>query len=354
MQFTQARRGLAFVAVAAALAFGATGAKAQGLQQQWVYCVNEGSAHSFDLAVGACTAIIQSGQETQENLVVAFNNRGWAHFKLRDYPRAIADYDQSLQINPQYSTALHNRGSAYHMQGDYPRAITDYDAAIRLDPGNANLRYDHGLAHHEQSNYPLAIASYSEAVRLNPNDAEAFHRRGRAHYQQSEHQLAISDLTEALRLNPQLAEAYDQRGEVYTYGLRDYERAAVDYDRAVELAPDVQEFRNDACWLRAAYLNREYDRARADCDVAVQLSNNAANTHDSRGLVGLKQERFQDAWNDYDAAARAVPASAHYLFGRGVAALRLGRSVEGQADIAAALALDANIAQSYAGYGVSP
>lgn len=354
MQFSRMRRGLAFVATAAAVAFGATDAKAQGREQQWVYCVNEGSAHSFDLAVGACTAIIQSGQETQENLVVAFNNRGWAHFKLQDYPRAIADYDQSLQLNPQYATALHNRGSAYHMQGNYVRAITDYDQAIRLDPGNSNLRYDHGLAHHEQDNYPVAIASYSEAIRLNPTDAEAFLRRGRARYQQSQHQQAISDLTEAVRLNPQSAEAYDQRGEVYRQGIGDYERAAADYDQAVQLAPDVVDFRNRACWIRAAYLNRDFDRARAHCDAAVQLSNNAANTLDSRALVGLKQERFQDAWNDYDAAVRAMPTSAHYRFGRGVAALRLGRAAEGQADIAAALALDANIAQTYASYGVSP
>lgn len=351
MQFTRTQLALA---AAVAIVLGASEAKAQSLQQQWVYCVNEGNAHSFDLAVGACTAIIQSGQETQENLVVAFNNRGWAHFRLQDYPRAIADYDQSLQLNPNYSTALHNRGSAYHMQGEYARAIVDYDAAIKIDPANANLRYDHGLSNHELDNYPVAIASYSEAIRLNPSDAEAFHRRGRAYYQQSQHQQAISDLNEALRLNPQSAEAFDQRGEVYRQGIGDYERAAADYDQAVQLAPDVVDFRNRACWVRAAYLNREFDRARAHCDAAVQISNSAANTLDSRALVSLKQERFQDAWNDYDGAVRAAPESAHYLFGRGVAALRLGRSAEGQADIAAATALDANIAESYASYGVRP
>lgn len=68
----------------------------------------------------------------------------------------------------------------------------------------------------------------------------------------------------------------------------------------------------------------------------------------------LKQGRFQDAWNDYDTAVRGDASIAHFRYGRGIATLRLGRTAEGQADLAAAAALDANIAATYAGYGVTP
>jgi Flp pilus assembly protein TadD len=73
-----------------------------------------------------------------------------------------------------------------------------------------------------------------------------------------------------------------------------------------------------------------------------------------RGLVGIKQGKFAEAWADYDAALRARPGFAGFLYGRGIAALRLGRTEEGKADLAQATQLDANIARTYAGYGVTP
>ena len=76
-------------------------------------------------------------------------------------------------------------------------------------------------------------------------------------------------------------------------------------------------------------------------------------TLDSRGLVGLKQHRYQDAWNDYDAATR-LGAGPSWVFGRGVAALRLGRTAEGQADIARAEAMNSGVRQFYADFGIRP
>jgi Flp pilus assembly protein TadD len=71
-------------------------------------------------------------------------------------------------------------------------------------------------------------------------------------------------------------------------------------------------------------------------------------------MVALKQSRFQDAWNDYDAAMRINPEGPSWVYGRGIAALRLGRTEEGRADIARAQALNAEVARYYAGLGIRP
>ena len=42
-----------------------------------------------------------------------------------DYDRAIADFDQAIQLKPDYADAYYNRGIAYHDKGDYDRAIAD-------------------------------------------------------------------------------------------------------------------------------------------------------------------------------------------------------------------------------------
>ena len=48
-----------------------------------------------------------------------------------------ADYDEAIQLWPDYAEAFNNRGNAYSAKGDYDRAIRDYDQAIRLNPDNA-------------------------------------------------------------------------------------------------------------------------------------------------------------------------------------------------------------------------
>jgi Flp pilus assembly protein TadD len=66
----------------------------------------------------------------------------------------------------------------------------------------------------------------------------------------------------------------------------------------------------------------------------------------------LKQEEFDKALADYDAAHQAKPEDASFLYGRGIAALRLGRKAEGNADIAAAMMLDRKISETFSSYGV--
>jgi len=67
--------------------------------------------------------------------------------------------------------------------------------------------------------------------------------------------------------------------------------------------------------------------------------------------VFLKMTQFDAAVSDYEAALRIDPKLAFALYGRGLARLRNDDST-GEADITAAKALQADIAEEYARYGV--
>lgn len=134
---------------------------------------------------------------------------------------------------------------------------------------------------------------------------------------------------------------------------QDYRNALPDFREARRLNPRNADALNNLCF-GLAVLNESLDEARAACDAALALAPNDHATLDSRGFVGLRQSRFQDAWTDYDAALRLDANSAHYLYGRGIAALRLGREREGRADLARAAQIDAAVVQAYAGYGITP
>ena len=92
---------------------------------------------------------------------------------LKDYERALADYDRALKINPRYARAFHGRGDTYMAKGDVDRAIADYDEAIRLDPNSVESWNNLGIAKTQLNALPEAIEAFSRALKLKPDFAPA-------------------------------------------------------------------------------------------------------------------------------------------------------------------------------------
>ncbi len=57
---------------------------------------------------------------------------------------------------------------------DYDKAIADYNEAIRLDPKNAAAYTSRAFAWSQKNEYDKAIADYNEVIRLHPQDAFAY------------------------------------------------------------------------------------------------------------------------------------------------------------------------------------
>lgn len=131
----------------------------------------------------------------------------------------------------------------------------------------------------------------------------------------------------------------------------DVDGAIDDADTAADMHGQDYSVQNARCWSRAVG-NVELNVARQACTLAIRLAPEEASVYDSRGLVGLRQERWQDAWNDYDEALVYSPDFASALFGRGLAALGLGYVEDAQADFEEALSLQDTIEEEYASFGL--
>jgi tetratricopeptide (TPR) repeat protein len=131
-------------------------------------------------------------------------------------------------------------------------------------------------------------------------------------------------------------------------GAGEYDGAISDADRAAALLGENRDTLNAQCWTRAV-ANRELDRARLACDASLALGVRPA-VLDSRGLVNLREGKWQAAWEDYDAAFTEDPTLTVSLYGRGLAAIALGRSADGEADIKRA----ATAAAEFSRYGLTP
>ena len=75
----------------------------------------------------------------------AFYNRGAAYFGKGEFDRAIADYDQALQLNPKDQQAYVRRGAAYRAKGKPDRAVADCAQAMQLNSKNKYAYYCRGV-----------------------------------------------------------------------------------------------------------------------------------------------------------------------------------------------------------------
>jgi tetratricopeptide (TPR) repeat protein len=111
---------------------------------------------------------------------IAHQNRGVALEERGDLAAAVAEYDQSIRIDPTFAESWWARANIRAGRGELPAALSDYDEAIRLGPAEAKYRFNQGLALGDAGRWDDAVAALGEAIRLQPRFAEAYLNRGLA------------------------------------------------------------------------------------------------------------------------------------------------------------------------------
>jgi tetratricopeptide (TPR) repeat protein len=188
----------------------------------------------------ACTRLIASGRYTGRDLAGIMLNRGNAYYNGQDYPRAIADYDEAIRLDPKASAAFSQRGNAYYAKGDLPHALADFNQAIALDMNNSDAILGRGTLRLEAGDPDRAIIDFNAALLFKPTAAvyaayaAAFRNRGTAFAQKGDQDHAIADFNQVIRLNPEDAAAFIGRSAAYK-AKGDLVRAAADRDAALHL-----------------------------------------------------------------------------------------------------------------------
>jgi len=100
---------------------------------------------------------------------------------LKQYEKAIADYNKVIELAPNYANAYNYRGLAYYLLEQYEKAIADYNKAIELAPNYAYAYNNRGIAYYALEQYERAIEDYNKAIDLDPNFTIAYDNRGLAY-----------------------------------------------------------------------------------------------------------------------------------------------------------------------------
>lgn len=215
----------------------------------------------------SCHALPREAYQTAlalcSRLAGAYNSRGLARAGERDYEKALADYDQAIQVGdellryyernlesyrdrasllvPQKFEALNNRAIAYAALRENDEAEEDFSAAAKLDwpqvyQNWGNFYFQHGEHGEAREFMDGAMWAYSQVLAL-MEFAPTYLLRGNAYFNLGNYEQAIADYTAAIRLREDYAEAYYWRGMAYRK-LGKKEEAVGDFVQYIDLSPD--------------------------------------------------------------------------------------------------------------------
>ncbi|MBD1829976.1 tetratricopeptide repeat protein [Microcoleus vaginatus GB1-A2] len=292
----------------------ATGSKADDFYIQGREKLNKGDYQ------GAIQEFNQAIQ-LNPNYGDAYNNRAAARYKLGDNQGTLKDISQFIRINPNYAQGYMSRAILRSKLGDEQGASEDRNKALRVNPSNAKDYVSRAIVRSYLGDKQGAIADLSEALRINPNDSEIYNQRAAFRLELGDKQGALADISEALRINPNNASAYYGRGTVRSL-LKDNQGALADYNEALRIDPK----------FAFAYKSRGFTRhdlgdnqgAISDLNEALRIDPNDALTYHIRGSARYKLGDKQGAITDFNQVLRIDPNDAGAYFRRGEARRDLG------------------------------
>ena len=156
---------------------------------------------------------------------------------------AIEQYEQALQIEPDYAGAHNGLGDELLQAGKVSEAITHYEQASRLAPDNASAQYNLANLLAECGRDEEALSHYTAAARLAPNDARIQINLGNLFLQLGRWDKSVAAYTEALRVDPTAFEAHNNMA-IALANRGDLVQATEHFREAARLSPQQPEIHN--------------------------------------------------------------------------------------------------------------
>jgi tetratricopeptide (TPR) repeat protein len=130
-----------------------------------------------------------------------FRRLGWSDAEREKFDHELVrEYSKALALDPNLLPAL--RGRASHLR-QFQKAIADYDRVLSLNPQEADIYHDRALAKMQLGRDYEAISDLSTAIKLKPRELGEYHSfesRADAYMKTRQWDLAIRDLTTAISL----------------------------------------------------------------------------------------------------------------------------------------------------------
>ncbi|MBP6351152.1 MAG: tetratricopeptide repeat protein [Candidatus Obscuribacter sp.] len=222
-------------------------------------------------------------------------------------PLAIKmDQDKPNQPDVFYATML--RAMVHHYAREYPSAIASFDQVIRLmqerhasDKDQAYVYMWMGAAKVANQQIAQGLKDLDLAVKLEKDNPDILEQRAYAYFKQNNYAAAIKDTTAALDLTPSKDRKtlYIDRGKYYSYN-RQGDLASADFKKAYALAKDKTLFYREVCGPNSPKTERQLGFEMLN--LSIKEDPNNPHLYSDRALMYRESKEYKKAINDFKTA----------------------------------------------------
>lgn len=151
--------------------------------------------------------------------------------------RALADFNISIQLNPNSAKVFTNRANIHGLKGQFDLALQDYSSAIRLDSSDEQTFFNRAVTYSMMKQFDKAIEDYTTALKIKPDFTTAKQSRAFAYVDNRNFTQAITELNELIKSNPENFNNYFYRGTAY-FNSGNAQKAIDDYTETIKLSPN--------------------------------------------------------------------------------------------------------------------
>jgi tetratricopeptide (TPR) repeat protein len=164
-------------------------------------------------AITDCNKALENDPRCAE----AYNNRGMALALLNrnNFPKAFADFDSALSIQPLYPDAMQNLANMLFMVGNYDSAIVKFYNFIQAFPNAVGGYNGLGASYMNKNMLDSAIVNFDKGIKLTTENAQLYFNRGLAYLKKNQFNSAMLDFNNSLTIDPNNGEVYYNRALAY-------------------------------------------------------------------------------------------------------------------------------------------
>lgn len=264
----------------------------------WIYCHQK----RYREAIAACTKSISM----YDGYSPAYFCRARAQNALGKYWNATIDCTRAIELYPNEDSRYYSeRGYAYVQMDNYPKAIADFNTALKIEPDNLSALIYRGQALIYSGDSRAAVSTLNEAIRLDPEEAYSYTCRALAYMKLNNDARALQDLNKALALDPDDADTNRLRGSYYLEKAGDYQKAIVDLGRSLKADPSSTSCNAN---MAKAYMKLKlFDKAIEHWNNVIKLSPSDGGAYSGRGLAYGALGQFDKERADCNAAISREP-----------------------------------------------
>lgn len=242
---------------------------------------------------------------------------GEEYYLLGEYDEAIAGFDRTISILPNFTPAYLSRGKTFAKIGEYEKSLVDINYAIALEPYDSNSYSERGDTYEEMGKYEEAISDYTYAIKIDqrsstPNSSSiSYCNRAQCYAAIGKYELAIQDFNDCnvSDLWNNFPDMYVQRGLSYQ-ALGMTQQAESDFSKAKD------------AYLEHAEINLQknnYERVIDYATKVILLDPDQTRAYLDRAIAFTGQGEYRNALNDLDQVIAQNPENIDAYFYRGIA-----------------------------------